>query len=361
MNIRISLVAASLFVGTALFADSANIADALKNGKISGEFGIYAEQNSTKNSDDGGYGSGSFDLGFTTDALYGFRLDVGSRANHAFWEVDGGEYNSDTKAILHTANIGYSNEYFDVVFGRQVIELIWMEDFHEALVGVIKTVPNTDIVIGYSQRRAVADFDRPLEGFARLGDSGAFVADAKWRGISGLVVNPFLYYANDVAAWAGAKVDYDREFATFSLGGTAEYTQSDEDRGSDGSFLRLEARGVFKDIGAKVGFIQTDKNGGAGNITAAGENLNLFEDGDQVFKADAQTFYIGANGKWRQFTFGGILGNTEYAGGKLREIDITAAYELTNNLNISAAFINGNGNGNSDDYNKVTAGVVYSF
>ncbi|MDR1008604.1 MAG: Opr family porin [Campylobacteraceae bacterium] len=363
MRIKISLISACLFASSALFADSTNIADALKNGKINGEFFIYAEQSDIKGADNEGFGSGSFNLGFTTDSLYGFKLDVGSRANHAFWEIDGGEYAQIDKAVLHTANIAYSHPHLDVILGRQEINLEWMEDFHEALVGVTRALPYTTITVGYTQRVAVADGDKPLRGFAEIGDiadNGAFVADIKYDGIEYLVLNPYVYYADDVALWAGAKAAYDGDFGEFKIGGTLQYVLSDEDNINDGSFLQAEARGTFAGVNAFLGFLKTDKDGGVGSIRAAGDNVNFFEDGDQIFEIDARTFYIGVNGAWNKFEFGGIFGSTEYAGGKMRELDLTIAYDLTEHFNLSAAFVNGNGEGDND-YNKIIAQAIYSF
>lgn len=372
MKIKMSLAAAALFASSALFADSTSILDALKNGKVNGEFAIYAEQADIKNSDDRGFGSGSFNLGYSTDSFYGFTLSVGSRANHAFWEIDGNEYKDNVKAILHTANLAYSQQYFDVVLGRQEINLNWVSDFHEALVGVIKAVPDTAIVVGYTQRVATTNYDEALVGFNKLGEDGAFVVDAKWSGVEGLVVNPFIYYANDVATWAGARVDYDKAFQDFSVGGTVQYTQSDEDNSDDGSFLQLEARGSFVGINANLGFTKTDKDGGAGSINAAGDNVNPFEDGDQLFVADARTIYLGASYEFKDFTFSGLFGYTKYANdGKFKELDLGVGYNLNENLALQGFLIFGSGNGNgneytpenygNDDYTKVTLGAVYSF
>jgi hypothetical protein len=360
MKIKISLIAAGLFAGSALFADSANITDALKNGKINGEFFIYAEQSDIKGADDEGFGSGSFDLGFTTDSLYGFTFDVGSRANHAFWEIDGNEYTQSAKAILHTVNIAYSHPHLDVILGRQKIELEWMEDYHEALVLVGKGIPYTRILVGYAQRIATADGDQPLSGFNKIGKDGVFVADVKYEGIQDLVLNPYFYYANNYALWGGAKAAYDGDFGEFKIGGTLQYVQSAEDNDSkkDGSFLQVEARGTFADVNAFLGFLKTGKKG-IGAITDLGD-IYLFEDGYQIYEKYAKTFYLGANYKWNKFEFGGIFGNTEYNDGKMREFDLTIAYGLTNNLKLSGAFVNGNGEGD-DDYNKVSLAAVYSF
>jgi hypothetical protein len=368
MKVKMSLAVTALLANSVLFADSTSIADALKNGAVNGEFAFYAEQIDFKNKDSKGFASGSFDLGYSTDSFYGVKLSVGSRANHAFWEDNGDEYDDNVKAVLHTANIAYSHQYFDVVLGRQEINLNWVSDFHEALVGVIKAVPDTAIIVGYTQRVASADYDAPLKAFNKLADGvvedGAFVIDAKWSGVEGLVVNPFVYYANDVATWAGARVDYDKSFSDFSIGGTVQYTQSKEDiLLDDGSFLQLEARGSIIGINAKLGFISTDKDGAIGSITAAGENVNPFEEGDQALGADAQTIYLGASYDLKGFALSGLYGYTESGDAKFNEFDFVVGYNLDDNLLLEGSLVLGNGNDyyTGDEYTKFTLSAVYSF
>ena len=364
MKIKISLAAAAILTGTALFADSTSLADALKNGAFQGDLGLYTEYSNVKDADNLGFSSASFNMLFSTDRFYGFQANVGSRANHAFHEVDGNEYFQEDKAVLHTANIGYSNDYIDVVLGRQEINLNWVSDFHEALVGVFKGVPDTTIIAAYTQRMAVANYDEPLSRFERLGDDGAYVVDAQWNGVDGLNVNPFVYHVPDIATWFGAKVDYDKEFENFAFGGTLQYTQSDEDVGEDGSFLQVEARGSIDSLNAKVGYFKTDKDAGAGSIGAAGENVNPFEDGDQIFLSDAKTFYAGADYEIGNLSLIALYGYTKYANdGKFHEFDLGVGYALSENLNIEGFVVIGDDNngGYSQDYSKVTLGAIYSF
>ncbi|MDR1977058.1 MAG: Opr family porin [Campylobacteraceae bacterium] len=369
MKVRGSLVVASLLAGTTLSADSANIADALKNSKVNGELYLYGKQAKVTDRDDTGFGSGSFNIDFKTDSLYDFTLSAGSRANHAFWEVDGSEYTQEQKAILHTANVAYSHPHLDVVFGRQEINLEWASDYHEALVAALKGLPNTTIVVGYTQRRAIADGDEKLYPFSKIGDKGAFVVDVKFDGVTNLVLNPYIYYADDVAAWAGLKGSYDYDFGTFKVGGTLQYAQSDEDSGNDGSFLQAEARGSFTGVDAFLGLLVTDKDGGVGSIKAAGENVNPFEKGCQIFLPDARTIYLGAQYKWDKFELKGIFGNTNHIAGKTRELDLKVSYDLTNNLNVYGLFINGSGDDgeekpasiNGENFNILGLGATYSF
>jgi hypothetical protein len=365
MNIKMSLAAASLLAGTVLLADSTTITDALKNGTFGADLSLYGEYSDIKHIDNQGFGSGSFNMFFSTDAFYGVTVSAGSRANHAFWEIDGGEYIQADKAVLHTANVAYTHKYFDAILGRQEINLNWVSDFHEALVGVLKIVPDTTIIAGYTQRKATADFDSPLVPFDKLGEDGALVVDATWSGrgvVEGLKVNPFVYYVHHLSTWAGAKVDYDKKFTDFAVGGTIQYTQSDEDGNrKDNSFLQLEARGSFIGIGAKLGYFKADKDGGANTIIAAGENVNPFEDGDYIFEVDANTFYLGATYDFQDFAFSALYGYTKYdADGKFNELDLGVGYKLSDNLALQGFLINGDGNQN-DDYIKVTLGATYTF
>jgi hypothetical protein len=358
-KVKVSLVAAALLANSALFAESTSLADALKNGVVSGEFSVYA-QNAFQDPKDEGFALGSFNLGYSTDSFYGVKLSVGSRANHAFWESNASAYDSSVKAVLHTANLAYSHQYFDVVLGRQEINLNWASDFHEALVGVIKAVPDTAIVVGYTQRKAEVDYDAPLAGFGKLGEDGAFVVDAKWSGIEGLAVNPFVYFVPDVATWFGARADYDKTIGDFSLGGTAQYTQSIEDdkNKEDGSFLHLEARVAFAGLSAKLGFALTGKDGGVGSINAAGDNVNPFEDGEQLLKADATTIYFGASYNFSGFEVSGLYGLTD-AGNDINEFDLLVGYNLNDALALQGGVVYVDKG--DDDTTTAKLGAIYKF
>ena len=357
---KISLITASLLLAGNLFAqDSLN--KAITSGTISGDVVLYGlSESKNAGNDEEGFTSGSLGLGYETASFNGFKAEVGFRANHDFSEQTDGVYDNTTKAILHTANISYTNKYFTLKAGRQEIDLEWMGDFHEAVVAGITAIPDTTFLIGFTNRVAVADADGALEDFDKVNDdNGAYVLDAKYEGIENLVLNPYYYNAPDLAKWYGLKVDYDTEV----FGITAHGAKSSEDVvGVDnGQILHFEARTQISALALNLGYITTDKDNGAGSMTSLGDNISPFEDGNQVYEADADTTYLGLSYELAGVELSALYGQTKYADDKEKEFNLAADYGITENLALGALFVDVNAQDSDDDYNKVSLTLEYTF
>ena len=358
---KISLIATSLLLTSSLSADN-SFDSAIKAGTVSGDVTLYGEKASLSGgNEDEGFTSGSIGLGYETGSLNGFKASVGFRANHDFSEEEGTDYSADetTKAILHTANISYTNKYFGVTVGRQESDLEWMGDFHEAIVAGITAIPDTTVVLGFTNRMGVADADAPLEAFDKVNDdNGAYVLDAKYEGIEGLVINPYFYNIPDLAKWYGLKVDYNSDM----FGLTAHGAKSDvEGSSEDGQVLHFEARTELSGLSLNAGYITTDNDSGVGAMDTLGDNINPFEDGNQVYEADADTAYIGLGYGFNGVELGAIYGKTDYASDKEKEFNLTVDYSITDSVALGAVFVDVNAENSDDDYNRVALTLEYSF
>lgn len=355
------LSAAALLLSSSMFAND-YINSSIKNGTVMGDITLYAEKSDLKgNNPDSGFTSGSIGLGYETADFNGFKASVGFRGNHDFSEVENGDYGETDKTILHTANISYGNEQVNLTVGRQEVDLEWMGDFHEAAILGITAIADTTITLGYTKRVAVADADAALETFDKVNnDDGAYVLDVKYEGLKGLVINPYYYHANDTASWYGLKADYDVD----SFGVTGHIAASNEDQtgAKDGQIMHFEARTGIADLGLNIGYIKTDKDAGIGSMEAgAGENINPLEDGNQVYEADADTTYLALSYELAGIELASIYGQTKYAQNKEKELNITADYNITDNLSTGLLFVDVNAQDSGDDYNKITATLAYSF
>lgn len=363
---KISLVVSSLLLVSSLNANS--IDEAFKAGTVSGDITLYGErQNNDGSNPDAGFTMGSIGLSYETGALNGFKAAVGFRGNHDFSEVEDGDYSdgSEQKAIIHTANISYANEYLGLTLGRQEIDLEWLGDFHEAAVLGVTAIPDTTVVLGYTQRIAVADADAVLEEFADFGEDidYAAVLDVKYEGIEGLVINPYYYKADNLAKWYGLKADYDTDI----FGVTVHGAQSSEDIGEDGDIAHLEGRFNIAGFGFNLGYITTDKNVGAGSMATLGENINPFDalrggDGERVYDADTDTTYLNVSYELPAgIELGALYGQMDSDGNKDKELDLTVDYSITDNLSVGALYVNLNAENSDEDYDKFTLTVEYSF
>ena len=84
-----------------------------------------------------------------------------------------------------------------------------------------------------------------------------------------------------MADWFGLKTTFTAE----NFGLIAHYAQSDIDKAyglangyEDGTIGHVELNTKIEDFTAAVGYIKTDKDGGAGSMAAIGDNISPFED-----------------------------------------------------------------------------------
>jgi hypothetical protein len=343
----------------------------LQNSLISGEFSLHMQygdkaiegNNGFDKDDDYAFMSGFFNILYSTGKLYDTNINMGASGKHAFWQIDDGFGYADgahTKAVIHTANIAYSNQYFDAVFGRQKLNLVWFDSYGEALAGTIKIIPDATIKVGYATRFSILDDDKPLFKFMKIKEHGVFFADGIYKTpLKGLFVNPYLYYSHDSSAWTGVKVDYDTVVNDFKTGGTvhAAYSKEEED-GMDNSYLlHLEGRGSFYDIDAALGIIKAFND--VGNMKTTGEHIKPFEYGGcQVFNYDAFTVYTTADYRFKDFLFRGVYGYTTFEENSAHQLEISANYDITKHFKAKTYITHARGD---IEYNQVILGATYTF
>ena len=358
---KVSLVACGLLLSSS-FAFGANTIDsAFKEGKVSGSLSAYGVTQDNKTGDDSGFTSGAISLAFETAAINGFSAKAGFIGVHEFGEENNGDADDiASKALMTEAYAQYSNDVVTAMIGRQAIDLEWMGDFHEAAVVAVTAVPDTTIVLGYTQKMAVAGVDETSEKFEKVnGNKGAYVLDIKYAGLEGIEFNPYAYSAPDLANWYGLKATFTADM----FGVVAHYAASNEDAvgAEDGSIGHVELNTTVSDFTASVGYIKTDKDAGVASIAELGDNISPFEDGNYVYDADASTIYGSLGYTLAGVELGALYGQTEYADDKEKELNLTVGYSFTESLAASVLYADIDANSSSDDYNKVLANVEYTF
>ena len=356
---KVSLVACGLLL-TSSFAFGANTIDsAFKEGKVSGSLSAYGVTQDNKTGDDSGFTSGAISLAFETAAINGFSAKAGFIGVHEFGEENNGDADIiASKALMTEAYAQYSNDVVTAMIGRQAIDLEWMGDFHEAAVVAVTAIPDTTIVLGYTQKVAGAGVDETSESFEKVnGNNGAYVLDVKYAGLEGIEFNPYAYSAPDLADWYGLKATFTADM----FGAVAHYAVSSEDTQDDGSIGHVELNTTVLDFTAALGYIITDKDVGAGYMSAVGDNISPFEDGNYVYAADASTIYGSLGYTLAGVELGALYGQTEYADDKEKELNLTVGYSFTESLAASVLYADIDANSSSADYNKVLANVEYTF
>ncbi len=345
-------------------AQADNLSDAFKNGAVSGDLNLFYKGIDNRTAADSGYGTGLLGLKYETAPLHGLQLGLAVRHGSELDEDNPGDSDEGVGTLLTEAYISYEGDDFGAVLGRQAIDLEWVGDYHEAVTLTSDMLPATELTAGYSRSLAVADEDDLQHSFSDIGDDGAWFLDARVSPAEGLLLNPYYIYTDGVFDGLGLKADFEH---ASGLGLTAHYAASDVEVAgeADGAILLLELRGMLGGLALAVGYIDTDKRGGVGHLDELGENINPLEEGNQVYGADARTWYLGAEYRIGHATLGLLVGNSNYAGNsKEREVDLGLAYDLADiaaNLSLNLVYADIAADAGSDDYEKLTLMLSYGF
>lgn len=362
MTKKLSIVAAGLLItSSAAFAESNSIKEAFANGSTSGDITVYT--NAVDHDADGksAFTVGSIGLNYETDSVNGFSASLGARAHHEFAEKEEMDYDADfaNDAILNVAAIKYANKDFFVSVGRQEIDLEWLGDYNESVVAGITAVPDTSIILGYSDRQAAVD-ETESGDFEEITEKGAYVLDVKYSGVENFEFNPYFYSAPDAADFYGLKVSFENDM----FGAVAHYAASNEDANNaeDGDILNLEVSANVADVSLALGYIKTDSDGGVGSIAAYGDNIDPSEEiGDQIYGTDARTVYATVGYEIAGVELSALYADVEFDDDNkdASEWYLAAEYGITDELSVAAMYIDYEVE--NVDADKVTATVSYSF
>lgn len=379
---RLSLITCGLVLSSSfVFANEVKtFDDAFKSGKASGSLGLYGKHidysgtqpnyDGTKQIGKAGYLNGYGTLGYETASLYGFSAKTEFRGNLDLGEINNDDRKSgiapfENNALMTEGYLKYANDAFFVSAGRQAIDLEWLSDYHEAVVAGITAVPDTTIVLGWTKRKAESTAELSEDFYKINGNKGAYVADIKYTGFTGIKLNPYYYSAPDVADWYGLKTTFSTEY----VGGIAHYVQGNTDKKvgtDDESIAHLELNTEIDGFTAAVGYITTDKDAGATIMTVAGDNISPFEDGNHNYDIDAKTVYGSLGYTISDVTFGALYGQTKYGTDRIKEneLNLSASYAFSESLATSLLYVNVDTETSANDepdYDKWIATIEYTF
>ncbi len=374
---RLSLITCGLVLSSSfVFANEVKtFDDAFKSGKASGSLGLYGQsiekdKVTAPDKKEFGYLNGYATIGYETASLYGFSAKAEFRGNLDLGERENGDRKEQfqNNSLMTEGYLKYANDAFFVSAGRQAIDLEWLSDYHESVVAGITAVPDTTIVLGWTKRKAESTSELS-EDFWKINENkGAYVADIKYSGFTGVELNPYYYTAPDLADWYGLKTT----FSTDYFGVVAHYAASNEDVQDveDGSIAHVELNTEIDGFTAAVGYIKTDKDGGTGTMSAAGDNISPFEDGNYNYGLDAKTVYGSLGYTIADVTFGALYGQTDYdydttvKNLKEKELNLSVGYAFTESLSTSVLYVNVDADSKDtdhSDYDKWIATIEYTF
>jgi len=356
-KLTMSLAVSAIVASGAFASDATTLEDAFAKGKVSGEIGAYTTAESKQ---DTGYSLGSISLNYETATVDGFKASLGFMANTKLDTKNETAFDGAPKSVMNVANISYTSDAFTAIVGKQAIDLEWIADYHEAVVGVISAIPNTTIILGHTERFNANANDGALGEFAKIGTDGANVLDVTYAINETTKVGGYYMDAQNVFSASGAKV----EAEVSGLGVVGKYATTSEDSGAkDGSIMALDLGYKVGEIALNGGYIATGKDNGIGSISTLGDNINPLDSGNQVYSTDATTMYVGASTAIGGFELGGIYGTTSYGTSDESELNLSASWEckFVKNLNVSVLYANISGETAAADKSYYSAQLVYSF
>ena len=164
----VSLIASGLILSSTMAFGADTIDSAFKEGKVSGSLALYGQKVDGKGllidgQGDSGFGNGNATVGFETGSFYGLNAKAEFKGNLDLGEVEDGDRENgapfENNSLMTEAYIKYSMEGFALTAGRQAVDLEWLGDYHEAVVAAITAIPDTTVVLGYTQRKAESGID----------------------------------------------------------------------------------------------------------------------------------------------------------------------------------------------------------
>jgi len=377
-KIKLSLIAI-LAVSSCSIVSANSLSETLANGKVSGDVSVTYEvrkqdkEISTYYSNTA-YSVGSIGLSYETATLNNFSATIGFRAystlyendangaggagdaSERFYQIDGKNKSSD----VEKSYISYDLNNFHFKLGRQFISTEWINKTHDALSSNM-TFDNSSLELIHTQRqgriysrdyRPMTDINSDGNGLTKLGFTQKFNDDfslkayhltaPKLKDISGGKINLNILDIKTMAHFASTKEDVSNT--------------------KDSNILELKASANILSTSATLAYIKTDKDAAFNHI--AGETINPFEEGDQIYLKDAQTTYFMLSKKVSNVSLTGLYGVTKYGEFSKDEFNLWAGYEMSKNLNLNIgyAFTNEDKDDTSTtDLNQFNATVAYSF
>lgn len=382
-KISLSLVTiASISFMSTLSADT--LSEALTNGNIQGDVSVTYE---TRHQDkqistyyqNTAYSMGSVAFGYKTDSFYNFGLNVKARAYKALYQEDSNkptwkgtgdaserfyETRHNRSIDLETAYLSYDIDNLKAKIGRQFLSTEWIDRTNDAI-SLFSSFDNTDVeFIWTSKQGRVSNRDyRPLEqvnpsngGLYKLGVTQNFTDD--------ISAKAYALTAPSLKDIYGGKLELGNSISNIDFGAMAHYATTNEDveNVKNSNVLELTTFASVSGFKGTVGFIKIDKNAEFKYI--AGETINPFEEGDQVYLKDAKTTYLMLSKDIANINFTALYGITKYQEFKKSEFDLWAGYELVKDLNLNLGYTvtkEDKKDPNSTNLQQFNATIAYVF
>lgn len=366
-------------------ANAQSLAEALKDGKISGEFtATYENRNFDVDSGtyyrDSAYSVGSFSLKYETNTWNNFRLTSKFRAYGIFFEEDDTantgmgkgdasgrfyETGSNKNVDIEELFLSYEpNENISIKVGRQFISSYWINKTNDAI-KIDANYENTLLEAIWTLRngRVYARDHRPVSKVN--GNDGVFQIALNHKFNDIFTIGAYDRIEPDIRDIMGAKID--TKLGEFSFGLLYASSKEDDSTIKDSNLIHLTASTSIAGFTPYAGFIKVDENASFPGWTSSDETIDPMEEGDYIYEKDAQTFYLGLSKSFGALSSTLLYGQTDYLSGtdkrKVKETTLWLGYPIRKDLNANLGITNVSEDENSaaSDLNQINFTLTYSF
>jgi len=331
------------------------------------EVSIYSVMNyNSGETKDGGFSIGSIYLNYTTPLNDSFKASVGARANVKLDEKEKNDYlGKNREHVVTEANLAYLKDGITVIAGRQPIDLEWIGDYHNAIVGIAE-LDKLTLVAGFTNGKGVADSDAPLQKVTKLngGNTKATVFDVTYSLNDDTKIGGYYMNATNLFSAVGAKA----EVKIADITTTLKYASTDEKVAStkDGTILALDFGYETDAIRLQAGYVKAGKENGIGSLGTLGNNIEPLNSDSKMYNKDAKSVYFGAGTNVADFELGVIYGVTNYkeddgSKSKEKEFNFTIDKEIMQSLALGFIYSKVDAQATDNDTNGVALQLTYSF
>lgn len=381
--VKLSL-AAVMTAGLCTVANANSLAQAIQDGKLSGEVSITYESRDqdkevSKGYSDTAYAVSSIGLNYKTAQYNNFSVNVGFRAftniyeddknfitNHGTGDATERIYDEKGYSILADTYLAYDINNFHVKIGRQQLSTEWLNRMNDAITINANPLKNAELELIYTQRRGRSD-NRNLRHMTDVNkDKGLYKAGFTYKFNDNIKTK--LYYMDAPQAYSliGGKINLDGKFDTVKTGLLIHAMETSEDdiNKKDGEMIEIKAYTTINGYTATLAYVETGKENGWGSAANYGDTVVPFEEGDQMYKADASTVYGMISKNFDPINLTILYGITEYGNYEKDELNIWAGYKFNKetSLKIGYAVMNEDEkDSSSTDMNQLNATLAYKF
>ena len=394
-TIKLSIAAITI-ASMCTLANADSFAEAMQGGKVTGDVTVTYEMRDQDKEigtyyDNSAYAVGSAEIIYKTGKFYNFSLVYGLRGYRALWEDNDNDanerfYGLDGGSLAETSNayLAYDTDKIHFKAGRQELNTEWMDEHHDAVSIYANPTKELELELIWSQQHNRIWSRELFIGSNSINkvdkDDGLYKIGITYKATDCLKVKAYALNAPNYYSVYGAKATLDKKAGDISFGGFAHYMQTDEETTKamygtnadkdDGSLIDVKAYVGIDGYTAALGYIKTGEDAGWGSAVAGGENVDPFEEGDQLYVVDSRTTYVTLSKNIAGLSLSGIYGITDYRntkGGKeysKSEFCLWAGYDLTKKLNLSAILTLNDADNNDaghTDMTQVSSTLTYKF